>query len=253
MPTNPPALDPVALVARAEALAAAQGFRVERFGETAGCPLVALTKRTPGPRPRIYLSAGIHGDEPAAPLALLRLLERGVFDARAVWFLVPMLNPAGFQRGTRDNGDGLDLNRDYLGIRSAEIAAHVRWLERQPRFDAAFCLHEDWEATGFYLYELNATQRPTLAPAMLAAVRAHCAIDPAALIDGRPVDEPGIIRPAGDPLLRETWPEALYLQAHHTTLGYTVETPSGLPLEQRVATHAAAITAGLEALLAGPR
>ena len=31
----------------------------------------------------------------------------------------------------------------------------MRWLARQPNFDLAVCVHEDWESVGFYLYELN--------------------------------------------------------------------------------------------------
>jgi protein MpaA len=224
----------------------AAGFRVERFGETAGCPLLALTKRTPGPRPRIYLSAGIHGDEPAPPLALLEMLRAGLFDARAVWFLCPLLNPAGFTRAARENAEGLDLNRDYRGPASAEILAHVAWLRRQPNFGLTITLHEDWEAKGYYLYEQNPLARPSLAPAMLAAAGQCCPIDPSELIDGREA-KGGIIHPPGDPFQREKWPESIYLRANHTTLAYTVETPSGIELPRRIATHCAAVTAALEA------
>ncbi len=238
-------IDPPALATRLQAAGRAAGFRVEPFGAIAGCPLFALTKRTPGPRPRIYLSSGIHGDEPAPPLALLELLESGTFDHRATWFLCPLLNPAGLSRGIRENAGGLDLNRDYKALRSAEIAAHVGWLARQPNFDLTLCLHEDWEAKGFYLYELNPQQRPTLADAMIAAVAQVCPIETAAVIDGRESAAPGIIRPVSDPLLRETWPEALYLRAHHTPLSYTLETPSALPLARRIAAHRSAVEAAV--------
>ena len=75
---------------------------------------------------------------------------------------------------------------------------------------------------------------------MIAAAATLCPIDLATEIDGRPVDAPGIIRPVNDPLLRENWPEAIYLRAHHTTLSYTLETPSAFPLTQRIATLRAA-------------
>jgi hypothetical protein len=238
-------IDPPAFTARIEAAGRANGFRVERFGEAGGSPLLALTKRTRGPRPRIYLSAGIHGDEPAPPLALLDLLERGVLDARAVWFVCPLLNPAGFLCRTRENAEGLDLNRDYKALRSLEIQAHARWLQRQPNFDVTFHLHEDWEAQGFYLYELCNANGHSLAHAMIDAVAATIPIETATVIDGRAVAEPGIIRPIADPLLRETWPESIYLRTHHTQLGYTIETPSSLPLARRIA----ALTAAMEAAL----
>ena len=221
-------------------LAVARGFRITRFGDIAGCPLIALTKRTPGPRPRIYLSAGIHGDEPAPPLALLRLLERGFFDHRAVWFICPLLNPTGFPRGTRENGNNLDLNRDYRHLHSSEITAHIRWLEMQPNFDLGLCLHEDWEATGTYLYELNPNQRPSLAEPIITAIAKHHPIDQAEMIDGRPA-RAGIIRPDADPATRELWPEAIYLRAHHTPLTYTIETPSGHALEERIAAQCLAV------------
>jgi hypothetical protein len=234
-------LDPRDFAERIQAVARTAGFRVEPFGEITGLPLFALTRRTVGPRPRIYLSAGIHGDEPAPPLALLDLIERGAFDTRAVWFLCPLLNPVGFLRRTRENAEGIDLNRDYKALRSLEIQAHARWLRRQPNFDLALCVHEDWEAKGFYLYELNPTNRPSLARTMIEAVSRVCPIETATVIDGREIAERGIIRPASDPLLRDLWPESIYLRAHHTLLGYTLETPSSFPLAQRIAAHAAAI------------
>jgi hypothetical protein len=241
-------LDPQAFTPRLAAAASAACFRVERFGDIAGHPLLACTKRTPGPRPRIYLSAGIHGDEPAPPLTLLELIERGVFDDRAVWFLCPLLNPVGFTRRTRENADGIDLNRDYKALRSLEIQAHARWLRAQPNFDLVLCIHEDWESKGYYLYELNPTNRPSLAQPMIEAVAQVCPIETATVIDGREISEPGIIRPASDPLLRELWPESIYLRAHHTHLSYTLETPSSFPLAQRIAAHRAAIETAIAGL-----
>ena len=244
-------IDPPAFAARIEAAGRANGFRVERFGEVGGTPLLALTRRTRGPRPRIYLSAGIHGDEPAPPLALLDLVERGVLDARAVWFVCPLLNPAGFNCRTRENAEGLDLNRDYKALRSFEIQAHARWLQRQPNFDVTFHLHEDWEAHGFYLYELGNTSGRSLARTMIDTVAATFPIETATVIDGREVAERGIIRPIADPSLRESWPESIYLRAHHTQLGYTIETPSTLPLALRIAALTTAVEAALR--IAGER
>lgn len=241
--------DPPDLIRRCQVAATRRGFRVEPLATVHDTPLIALTRRTPGPRPRIYLSAGVHGDEPAPPLALLQLLESGAFDDRASWFLVPLLNPAGFRLGRRDNAEGLDLNRDYTAPASAEVAAHVRWLARQPRFDLALCLHEDWESAGLYLYELNPSRMPTLSRRLRDAGAAILPVDPSPVIDGRPVDEPGIIRPESDPLLRETWPEAIYLRHHHTSLCYTLETPSAAPLEQRIAAQMAMVRAALDALV----
>lgn len=244
-PIQPTPFLPVELTRRFQAAAARHFFRTEIYGEIAGCPLIALTRRTAGPRPRYYLSSGIHGDEPAPPLALLEMLESGRFDSRANWFICPLLNPNGFIKATRENYDGVDLNRDYKALRSAEIRAHIDWLKRQPNFNLTISLHEDWESTGFYLYELNPDGAPSRADQMIAAATRHCPIDTAAVIDGRPVAVPGIIRPVSDPILRESWPESIYLRAHHTGLTYTLESPSALPMSQRIAVLRAAVEAAV--------
>jgi hypothetical protein len=246
---DPSSIDPRAFAATIDAVARVNGFGVDPFGTIAGLRQIALTKRTAGVRPRIYLSAGIHGDEPAPPLALLDLMRRGFFDHRAIWFICPLLNPVGFSARTRENADGIDLNRDYKALRSREIQAHARWLQRQPNFDLAICVHEDWEAAGFYLYELNPVGRPGLARAMVTAVAAVCPIETATVIDGREIAEPGIIRPVADPLLREAWPESIYLRAHHTTLGYTIESPSARPIAQRIAALTRAIETAIRGLV----
>lgn len=246
--TPSPQLDPATFDRAFDQAARADGFSSERFGEVAGHPLRAYLKRAPAPGPSIYLSAGIHGDEPAPPQALLRLVQQGCFGPQANWTICPLLNPTGMARGTRANAAGIDLNRDYEHPVTPEVRAHVAWLRRQPRFHAAICVHEDYEATGFYLYELNPDRRPSAADAALAAVAPLCPIEQAAVIDGRATDAPGIIRPVTDPLLRNQWPEAIYLRHHHTTLSYTFETPTTQPLEQRMATHGAAIRAALEIL-----
>ncbi|HXQ81837.1 MAG TPA: M14 family metallocarboxypeptidase [Opitutaceae bacterium] len=243
-------VDPLALGARLESAGATAGFRSEPFGDSGGFPLFALTRHTRGPRPRIYVSAGIHGDEPGPPLALLSLIESGEFDGRAVWFICPMLNPQGLARGTRENASGTDQNRDYRHLASPEVRAHVRWLARQPNFDLAVCVHEDWESAGFYLYELNPDGRPSLADPMIAAASRVCAIDQSPTIEGREA-KGGVIRPTFNPLEREKWPESIYLQVNHTRLSYTIETPSSLPLATRVEALRAALKAAFAAICAG--
>jgi len=241
-------LDPVGLAAQFREAGEKAGFRYEAYGAAGDLPLFALTKRTPGPRPRIYLSAGIHGDEPAPPLALLSLIESGQLDKRAVWFLCPMLHPGGLARGIRENEAGVDLNRDYRHLETPEVRAHVAWLSHQPSFDLAVCVHEDWESKGFYLYELNPDDRPSLAPAMLKAAGKVCPIDLSPEIEGREA-KGGVIRPKLAPEEREKWPEAIYLQVNHTRLSYTTETPSSFPLKTRVAAHRSALFAAIDGVV----
>lgn len=225
---------------------AAAGFTVESFGLIESYPLLGLMRRATDAgvdERQLYLSAGIHGDEPAGPQALLELLEEDALPSRHGYVICPLLNPAGMVRGTRENAGGIDLNRDYRDFASGEISAHARWLERKVRqMTQALHLHEDWESQGFYLYELNFTQQRGLSGPILRAARKHLPIETAEMIDGR-IAQQGIIRPDDIPELEEGDPESIYLQKHCGGLNYTLETPSSKDFRQRVNALKAAVLA----------
>jgi hypothetical protein len=125
------------------------------------------------------------------------------------------------------------LNRDYRNPQAAETRAHIAWLERQPLFEVYFCLHEDWESHGFYVYEQNPDGKSSLAERIVAAVKAVCPIDESEIIEDRPAQN-GIIRPNLNPHERPLWPEALWLITKKSRQGYTLEAPSDFPLATRV-------------------
>jgi ribosomal protein S10 len=200
---------------------------------------------------RVYVSTGIHGDEPAGPLAARQLLRENAWPRGLDLWLCPCLNPTGFTLNRRENGQVLDLNRQYLSPEAGETIAHIAWLRRQPNFDLCLCLHEDWESGGFYLYEQNPDHRPSLAEAMIERIAEVCPIDHSEVIEGRPAHN-GIIRPSVDPRTRPQWPEAFFLIMHKTRLSYTLEAPSDYPLDARVAALTEAVNTALE-VISGPR
>jgi predicted deacylase len=232
-----------------EALDAARrhGWQLERLTASPTLELVTLRRAVPQARWRLYLSAGIHGDEPAGPLAVQHLLRLNPWPEGVDLWLCPCLNPSGFPLNRRENAAGQDLNRDYRHRTTPEVRAHVQWLERQPRFDLTLCLHEDWEAHGFYLYELNPDEQPSLAEAITEAVGRVCPVDPSPVIDERAAHR-GIIRPQFDPAQRPQWPEAFYLITQKTRHSYTLEAPSDFALSVRVTALVTAVRAVLEAL-----
>src|SRR5258707_10338105 len=203
--------------------ARANGWSIENISAAPKLDLLAFIRPReiePQPSPRVYISAGIHGDEPAGPLAVRTLLQENTWPNHCALWLCPCLNPSGFARNLRENARGTDLNRQSLHPQAEEIVAHIDWLKRQPNFDLCLCLHEDWESHGFYIYELNPDNRPSLAEAITSRVSAVFPIDPSELIEGRPAQN-GIIRPVPDPITPLLWPEAFYLLKHQTRLSYT--------------------------------
>ena len=229
-----------------QASAQAHGWNSELIYRTGDLELLALHRklevRNQNSGSRIYISAGIHGDEPAGPLAALKLIHENRWLENAEIWVLPCLNPVGFILNSRENDSRKDLNRDYRHLETGEIAAHVRWLERQPQFDFYLCLHEDWESQGFYLYEQNPDGRPALAEKIISAVQPVCPIDLSETIENRPAHG-GIIHPKVIPAQRPDWPEAFYLISHKSRQGCTLEAPSDFPLAVRVNALVAAVNA----------
>ena len=243
------AIDIRAVLADIEHAAREHGWASETFHQTADFKWFALHRAASAPGPsgtprRIYLAAGIHGDEPAGPLTVRQLLRENRWPVDAEIFLIPCLNPAGFTVNRRENLEGIDLNRDYRDPKAEQTRAHIAWLERQPRFDLYLCLHEDWESLGFYLYEQNPDGQPSFADKIIAAVQPICPIDPSPTIEDRPA-KGGIIRPNIYVPNRPQWPEAFYLITYKSRLGYTLEAPSDFPLSLRVSAEVAGVRAVL--------
>lgn len=224
------------------------GWKPDSFSLSTGQDLVAYHRPGAKTQRRIYLSTGIHGDEPAGPLAILELLRSNVWPEHIDLWLCPCINLTGFPLNTRENASGIDLNRDYRHLLSPEVRAHIGWLAKQPEFDLAICLHEDWEANGFYLYELNPDNRPSLAEQIIQNVSVVCPIETAETIDGWKTSQTGMIRPDIAPENREQWPESLFLLTHKTRQTFTFESPSDFPIATRVQAQVIAVRTVLDGI-----
>jgi hypothetical protein len=189
----------------------------------------------------IYVSAGIHGDEPAATEALVAWAEsRGRELRRLPLLLLPCLNPWGLTQNVRGNAQGLDLNRLFHQDEQPVVRA-VRQLVAGRQFAAAVMLHEDYDGQGLYLYEIEHV-KPHWGEELLAAARAHLPIDPRPRIDGRKTTN-GIHRRRVERrrFERMGYPEAIWLHLEHAERSLTIETPSEFALERRVAAHCAVL------------
>jgi hypothetical protein len=193
----------------------------------------------------VYVSAGIHGDEPAGPLAALRLLEEDTWPDDAEIVLFPCLNPTGIADNRRESPEGVDPNRDYRNPKTALVRKHLAWFESEPQFSVGLLLHEDWEADGFYLYELTRPGTASVARDVISAVGQICPVLRASHADDWPATK-GIIRPNIDPEERREWPEALYVFMNKADQCYTFESPSDYPLATRVSALVAAVHRALQ-------
>lgn len=221
------------------------GFKHQILGQQ-GSPyqLLLLERMSRCPdAPTLYLSAGIHGDEPAGIHAIESMVRDNRFSTEVNWLIFPCLNPTGYLNNKRRNDRGIDLNRDYYYQKSEEIQAHAAWMKQEcPNIDLYLSLHEDWEAKGSYLYEINTHPgQKGFANEILDVADKILPLDPSPIIDAHPVNARGLIRHRPEPDEIEGWPEAIFACKHKPLLSYTFETPSTFPLEQRVAAHIAVI------------
>ena len=247
--------DPTAYVCNIEETARAENWTIRYLSPCASSkrPWLHRPSQKGSKAPRVYLSSGIHGDEISGPLALLEMLRQPDFFANHETTIFPILNPDGLARRTRENGDGIDLNRDYREPKSAEIASHITTLQTLGSFDAAMFLHEDFEGIGAYLYELNESLSSTLGGDIMAAMGRHVPIDLRPEIEevtaaNGIIQRRDIVLKHGPIEERPDWPEAIYLGIHHTKVSYTTETPMPFPLEQRVKAQIAAVATLLKSL-----
>jgi murein peptide amidase A len=243
-------IDIEATLGAIEALSRERGWEGDCFFKSDSFSLRGYHLAASDCRKSIYLSAGIHGDEPAGPLAVLDLVREHRWPETVDVWVCPCLNPSGFPLNSRENARGVDLNRQYLQPTAQETLAHVAWLQQRPSFDVSLSLHEDWEAQGFYVYELGLDGQPSYAEEIVRRVAEVCPIDVSPVIEGREAHQ-GVIRPSVDLAARPQWPEAFYLISHKTRVSCTLEAPSDFPLTTRVAALVAGVRTVLDALAEG--
>jgi hypothetical protein len=114
-----------------------EGFTIEPIGTSVeGRGLVLLHFRGPdgggtssADRLKVLIFAQQHGNEPSgkeAAIALTRDIATGVFTdflERVDFYLIPQVNPDGSEARQRENGEGMDLNRDHLTLDTPEVSA----------------------------------------------------------------------------------------------------------------------------------
>ena len=206
----------------------------------------------------VMISAGVHGDEPAGPAALLAMLEDDGLDERFAYRIYPCTIPSGVDAGTRESTDGVDVNRTFGRGGSSPEAKAVIMSNRDRKFELAIDLHEDCDAQGFYCYEYGVGD---VGAATIEAVEAAgfpiqtlgsdydlgSALPPDAIRYER-----GIVRaqPIAEAEAIGGLSYALLLARNAARRVLTFETAARLPWETRLAMHRTALAGAISQLLA---
>jgi murein peptide amidase A len=238
------------LMRRWRSVAASTDLQLKKYSEAGGCNLYCLaSRRKKIDAPSIYLSAGIHGDEAAATEGLIEWAQANINVLRKLNALIfPCLNPWGLVNNSRRDPEGRDLNRSFHTSAVPQIAAQMQWITGCA-FDLALNLHEDYDALGLYIYELQRV-KPYWGEILLEAAAEHIPPDPRKRIEGRSA-RTGIVRlrRSVTPDLMPEWPEAFVLYFQNTARIFTVETPSEFHLDDRVDAQFTVISKAVELCL----
>ncbi len=240
------------LYQRLDKATAPQSFiNVQTLGEVtygnykAPVKLYSIYNRS-GFKKRVFLSGGMHGNEPAGVETLAQFIEslaRNPSELGSISFdIVPVVNPWGFEHDQRFNGEGRDVNRDFASFKSQESKIIDGYLKGQ-RYDLMLDHHEDPDGSGFYMYQY-AMPDQVISRQVIGAVRS----------DGYPIEQNVnmVILKTEDGLIDAPLWGLWYMQAtgqlsfpnwsrlNGSETVYTIETPTKLKWEGRLQMHSTA-------------
>jgi hypothetical protein len=201
---------------------------------------------------RVLIVAGTHGNEAAGVECALEIIEAlsaapgpgRLFNADSL----PVVNTWGWVHDLERNREKRDIAQDFGSFLSQEARTIRRFL-RGKRYDLVVDLREDLNATGFSIRQYG-PEATTVSERIVAAIRSR----------GYPIETRAgefWTTPQGGILTTGRWRLAVmdwvgelslpgYARRQVSSAVYTVVTPTGLPLEDRIAMQRAA----LEALIA---
>jgi len=207
-------------------------------------------------RGRVFLSGGVHGNEPAGTESVVRFIEL-LADAPEAYEdiafdLVPLVNPWGWVHTRRKNQEGRDINRDFNSFKTQEGALLRTFLEGK-EYDLVIDEHEDSDCDGFYLYEL-ATGHSELCREIIERERAR----------GYPIEQDTwmvIYRTKDGLISSRMWSLYAALYTRMTSLSiycrinnsdqvYLIETPRRMRLAERLDMHQSAREMMIEGVVA---
>ena len=192
---------------------------------------LASFARTPR---RVLITGGMHGDEPAGVEAVLQFLERDntTLLKNFSFLVIPCINPYGYVHNTRETLDNIDINRAFESDGLSEVAI-VKEALGQTQFSLAIDFHEDYDATGFYIYEGKRDEQ-YIGPKLAIAAKAIGPIDPDDPGEDAPDLAEGVYKVATSWGTQGLAPYLLHFHSEHVIIS---ETPTIWQLEKRVALH----------------
>lgn len=194
----------------------------------------------------VLITGGMHGDEPAGVEAALQFLARDntALLKKFSFLVIPCINPYGYVHNTRETLGDIDINRAFETEGVAEVAMIKKALG-QMQFSLAIDFHEDYDATGFYIYEGKRDEK-YIGSKLATAAKAIGSIDPNDPGEDAPDLAEGVYKVAASWGTQGLAPYLLHFHSEHVIIS---ETPTVWQLEHRVALHLTILDTALNIIL----
>lgn len=199
-------------------------------------PVVLVSFKPPKARWRVFISSGLHGDEPAAVESVMDYIQT-VANQHTHYSdihidFIPIVSPTGWRDCTRFTAANVDINREYHLFKGQEIQVLEKFLARK-RYDLMIDHHEDPRnhVDAFYMVTYANDDLSALKNT-LAAVKSNGF----GLRDFSQTQGYFNVTPVQMPEL-EKRTFLLYARNHYSDNVYQVETPTVLQMQQRIKLH----------------
>lgn len=144
-------------------LKSVRGYTQQTLGTVDGKPIILLTQKEKKPRPNLLIVSGFHGNEQAGPFGVLQFLNN--YTTNINLSFIPLVNPVGFDKNSRDGRAGHNPNRGFDGSRpvsdEGKILLQHDKLLKSLASDGFISLHEDLDKKTFHIFTYEHSDKPS--------------------------------------------------------------------------------------------
>lgn len=133
-------------------------------------PMLSLKYASKMASKTVIILSGHHGDEPFAITTLLKWIKQPMMYADINYYIFPVVNPFGYEKNSRDNGNRQDTNNDTNFVKDSRVPELSILFDQFPQTaDLILDIHGDTGKEQVYAYEHKADDKPSLVTSALLA------------------------------------------------------------------------------------
>lgn len=201
---------------------------------------------------KILLTGGIHGDEIAGVKGIIYHLDKILTISQAndiQFYIIPCLNPSGYELNQRNNIDNFDINREFSKDSKLKEVKFLIDFIKEAQFELALDFHETAQSdtsdvaqnqkisTEFYLYEVCIKEEKKIGRKLLKLLKSNnVKISNDEKIFGD-INQAGLIsypKEENQTFIEGRTLDLFLFNEKYTELALTIETIAELELKERI-------------------